>query len=102
VFAEDIYSCRQLQKTQLTGIWDYDERTINQPIIFIVKGKDLYRDIGAKELRAYSAVSGSSENIVKGDWHDFRWQLNTIDKIAINIYRKNLNTPQRVYKCEKK
>jgi hypothetical protein len=99
----DIYSCRETKQAR-TGNWEYDVDSISNPIVFIVKGKNLFRDIRAKELREYITPSSSSENIVVGKWNIGKWnngiwQLNTIDKIA--VWRSKGNN-QKVFKCEKK
>ena len=93
----DVYSCREIKKTQLTGKWEYDERNINKSIIFVVKGKNLFRDIRAKELREYTTPSSSNENIVIGQRNNGTWQLNTIDKIA--VWKSTRNNKQ-VFRCE--
>ena len=97
----DIYSCRETKQAH-TGNWEYNVGSINQPIIFVVKGKNLFRDINAKELREYETPSSSNENLVIGKWKDWTWQFNTIDKIAIRGEGRRQYFNMKVYRCVKK
>lgn len=96
---KDTYSCRKAHfvHNHLGNTLSYDKSEFKNPVIFKVKGKELY----TIEEKKFDTHPDSNDDIIIGSYRTSKgfkltWTLNTIDKIAI------WSNGDQIYKCEKK